>query len=308
MEIYDFPAYENLAECTVKWYYTCPYYGVETPKCRLKHCGKNAYIRHQLWLPRGHESWFQAKAFDNSVYNNPPPKLLSKEEIFWLVNPINNGWGKSNNKNSKIQYNYDLVWWKKKSIFYHLKYLKHLLVQHQLDVMCIKINVCETICGTLLHIHGKSKDRLNRRMNLMEIKIKSIVVPQVKRNSNHTRFPPVCYTLTKQKKKKSKFCLVLKSIKVPTGYSLNIRNLVSKKDYKLQGLKSYDCHVLMQQLLPITVRCLLPKHVKEAIIMLCFFFNSLYAIVIDVTTLDELKKNLLETLYLKNVSPIPFLT
>ena len=47
----------NLTGCTVKWYYACPYYGVETSKCRLKHSGKNVYIKHWLWLPYGHEFW-----------------------------------------------------------------------------------------------------------------------------------------------------------------------------------------------------------------------------------------------------------
>ncbi|XP_042406169.1 uncharacterized protein LOC121996309 [Zingiber officinale] len=37
------------------------------------------------------------------------------------------------------------------------------------------------------------------------------------------------------------------------------------KDLKLVGLKSHDCHTLMQQLLPIAVRGVLPKHVKNAI-------------------------------------------
>ena len=67
---------------------------------------------------------------------------------------------------------------------------------------------------------------------------------------------------------------------------------MSKKDFKLRGFKSHDCHVLMQQLLPIVVRCVRPKHVKEASIGFCFFFNSLCTTVIDVTTLDELEKNL----------------
>ena len=38
--INDFSAYENLAGCTVKGYNTCPYCGVDTTKCRLKHSGK----------------------------------------------------------------------------------------------------------------------------------------------------------------------------------------------------------------------------------------------------------------------------
>ena len=95
-----------------------------------------------------------------------------------------------------------------------------------------------------------------------------------------------CYTLIRDEK--ARFCKVLKSIKVPIGYSSSIRNLVSMKDLKLQGLKSHDYHVLMQQLLSIAIRCVLPKHVKEAMIRLCFFFNLLCSSVVDVSTLEKL--------------------
>jgi len=84
------------------------------------------------------------------------------------------------------------------------------------------------------------------------------------KENNRTFFPLACYTLTKEEKKR--FYKALKSIKVPVGYSSNIKNLVSMKDLKLQGLKFYDCHVLMQQLLPIALRSILPDHYQYAII------------------------------------------
>ena len=121
------------------------------------------------------------------------------------------------------------------------------------------------------------------------------MAPDVKEN-NRTFLPPACYTLTKEEKKR--FCEVLKSIKVPVGYSSNIQNLVSMKDLKLQGLKSYDCHVLMQQLLPIALRSILPDHVKYAIIRLCFFFNFLCATVVDGTKLDQMEEDIALTLCL----------
>ena len=111
------------------------------------------------------------KPFKNSVCDDPPPKLLNGDEIFWLVESINNRWRKSNSKKRKSQNNDDLVWWKKKSIFYNLEYWKYLLVQHQLDIMHIEKNVCESIYNTLLHILGKFKDWLKSRMDLMEMKI-----------------------------------------------------------------------------------------------------------------------------------------
>lgn len=42
------------------------------------------------------------------------------------------------------------------------------------------------------------------------------------------------------------YCKALKSINAPDGYYSSIKNVVSMKDFKLEGLNSHDCHVLMQ--------------------------------------------------------------
>ena len=59
------------------------------------------------------------------------------------------------------------------------------------------------------------------------------------------------------------------------------------KDLKLVGLKSHDCHVLMQQLLAIAIQDILPKKVRHAITRLCFFFNAICSKVIDPIKLDK---------------------
>ncbi|XP_024046507.1 uncharacterized protein LOC112100875 [Citrus clementina] len=298
--INDFPAYGNLAGCTVKGYYACPYCGEDMPKCRLKHSKKIAYIGHRRWLPHDHPFRTQKKPFNNKHEREPPPKPLNSEAIFRKVESIENKWGKVKDKKRKKRGEKkddddDRVWWKKKSIFFKLEYWKYLLIRHQLDVMHIEKNVCESIYGTLLNIPGKTKDGIKSRWDLKVLKIRQKLAPDVKEN-NRTFLPPACYTLTKEEKKR--FCEVLKSIKVPVGYSSNIQNLVSMKDLKLQGLKSHDCHVLMQQLLPIALRSILPDHVKYAIIRLCFFFNSLCATVVDVTKLDQMEEDIALTLCL----------
>jgi len=72
-------------------------------------------------------------------------------------------------------------------------------------------------------------------------------------------------------------------------YSSNIKSLVSINDMKLVGLKSHDCHVLMQQLLPVAIRGILPDKVWDAITRLCFVFNAICSKVIDPRRLDELE-------------------
>ena len=78
-------------------------------------------------------------------------------------------------------------------------------------------------------------------------------------------------------------------VKVPQGCYSNIKSLVQLKDLKLVGLKSHDCHVLMQQLLSMAIRDILPNKVRLAITRLCFFFNAICSKVFDLVKLDELE-------------------
>ncbi|KAA0064274.1 transposase [Cucumis melo var. makuwa] len=149
------------------------------------------------------------------------------------------------------------------------------------------------IC-TLLDIPGKTKDGLNVRRDLADLKIRPELTPI---NGEKKIFiPPACYTLTKKEKR-----FLLKSLsemKVPRGYSSNVTNLMSIEDSKLIGLKSHDCHVLLQQLLPVAIRSVLPKHVRYAITRLCLFFNSICNKVIDVTQVEKLQEDIVITLCL----------
>ena len=101
-----------------------------------------------------------------------------------------------------------------------------------------------------------------------------------------TYLPTTCYTLLK--KERTTFCQCLQGVKVPQGYSLNVSKLVSMQELKLVGLKSHDCHVLIQQLLPVAIRDILPKNVRFSITRLCSFFNFICKKFIDPQNLEEL--------------------
>ncbi|BBN69969.1 hypothetical protein Prudu_1303S000100, partial [Prunus dulcis] len=142
--------------------------------------------------------------------------------------------------------NGDRVCWKKKSIFFDLEYWKYLPVRHALDVMHIEKNVCDSIIGTLLEIPGKNKDGIAARLDLLNMGVKTDLQPQY--GGRRTRLPPGPWNLSRAEKRE-----------VPEGYSSNIKNLVSLQDSRLLGLKSHDCHTLMQQLLPVAIRSVLEK-------------------------------------------------
>jgi len=134
----------------------------------------------------------------------------------------------------------------------------------------------------LLHIKGKTKDGINARKDLVKMGVWFELQPQP--HGKRTYLPPACHTL-----KRSVSVGVCKELKVSQGYSSNIKSPVSMKDLKLIGLKSHNCHVLMQDLLPVAIRGILPKSVRQVITRLCLFFNAICRKVIDPTRLDELE-------------------
>ena len=101
--------------------------------------------------------------------------------------------------------------------------------------------------------------------------------------------PPTCYT--KSSKEKGLLLGVLKVMKVPDSYSSNISRCVKLKKRKLIGLKTHDCHFLMQDLLPIAIRGSLSKNVSQVIIDLHHYFQEICLKVLNVSHLEELEKN-----------------
>ena len=115
--------------------------------------------------------------------------------------------------------------------------------------MHVEKNVCDSLIGTLLNINGKTKDDLNARSDLIEMNIRDELTPI--EMGKRTYLPPACYTMSKDEK--NSFCQCLKGVKVPQGHSSNVKSQVSMQDLKLIGLKSHDCHILMQQLFPVAI-------------------------------------------------------
>jgi len=78
------------------------------------------------------------------------------------------------------------------------------------------------------------------------------------------------------------------------------------KDPKLKGLKSHDCHVLMEHLLPVGICSILPKKVTVTITKLCFFSKAICSEVIDPRKLPTLQKEIIETLCELEMYFLPF--
>ncbi|XP_020204470.1 uncharacterized protein LOC109789845 [Cajanus cajan] len=277
--INDFPAYGNLSGYSVKGHYACPICEENTSYTQLKHGQKTAYTRHRKFLVRSHPYRRLKKAFNGCQEDEIASTPRNGEEVYQRVKNINIVFGKTQKKSTERNI------WKKRSIFFNLPYWCKLDVRHCIDVMHVEKNVCDSLIGTLLNIKGKTKDGVKAPQDLVDMGIRSELHPHS--IGRRTYLPPACHTLSKKEKKS--FCECLRSVKVPQGYSSNVKSLVSIQDLKLIGLKSHNCHVLMQQLFPVGIRNILPSSVRVAITRLCLFFNAICNKVIDPVKLDELE-------------------
>jgi hypothetical protein len=143
--------------------------------------------------------------------------------------------GKKSTKNEKAPKNPPF---EKQSVFFrYLSYWKEFEIGHAIDAMHVKKGVFESTIGLLLDITGKTKDGLNARKDLQALGIREKLHPQKKPNGK-VYLPLASYILTNEGKRA--ICKCLHGIRVPTGFSTNIKNLVSMLSYNVVVVVS--CH------------------------------------------------------------------
>jgi hypothetical protein len=148
-------------------------------------------------------------------------------------------------------------------------------------------NLCVNLLGFLGVYGKKSKDTKEAREDQQRLKDPEDRHPE--------RFEGrASYALTKEEK--DIFFECLNSIKVPSGFSSNIKGIINMAEKKFQNLKSHDCHVIMTQLLPVALRGLLPKNVRLAIVKLCAFLNAISQKVINPEDLPRLQNDVVQCL------------
>jgi hypothetical protein len=197
--------------------------------------------------------------------------------------------------------------WKKKSIFFRLPYWKDNLLRHNLDVMHVEKNVMDNILGTMLDIKGKTKDNAQARQDLQEMGLRPKLHPYIG-DDGKTYLLPACHTMSNDDK--IAFLEVLQDVRVPDGYASNISRCVRLNDRTMSGLKSHDCHVLMQQLLPIALRgSKLPSNVVKVLVDMSTFFRGIYETTLTPEALDRLQDHICITLcHMEQIFPPSFFT
>ncbi|KAK3212193.1 hypothetical protein Dsin_016899 [Dipteronia sinensis] len=154
--------------------------------------------------------------------------------------------------------------------------------------MHIEKNVCDSVLGTLMNIDGKTKDTYKTRLDLKEMGIQRELHPICV--NGQTKLPSACYSLSSTEKRG--LCQFLHSMKLPDGMASNISRCVNTRDCKISGLKSHDCHIILQRLLPVALRGYLRRDIREIIIELCVFFKELTSKTLKVDVLERLNKDI----------------
>ncbi|CAN0918292.1 hypothetical protein LINGRAHAP2_LOCUS30786 [Linum grandiflorum] len=298
--INDFPAYGMLSGWGTKGEFGCPCCGIHTWSKWLLKGGKYCFMGHRRLLASNHQFRRDKRKFDGREEYRLAPNRTSGTDVLDLLNSDSSTIvldGKVIEINNAC---------KRKSIFFCLPYWEYNLVRHNLDVMHIEKNVCDNILNTILDIDGKSKDNLKARLDLQEMGIRSDLHP-IEVSNGRFLMPFACYTMSQAEK--DQLLDVLQKVEVPDNYSSNISSCVNMKTRKLVGLKSHDCHVLLHDLLPVALRGCLPDKVIKAIIDLSTYFREIGSKVLKVSRLEELEKQIGETLScLEMIFPPSFFT
>ena len=101
--------------------------------------------------------------------------------------------------------------------------------------------------------------------------------------------PKAKYSLTSDE---AKFvCKWVKELKMPDGYASNLSRCADVNRGAMHGMKSHDCHVFMQNLLPIAFRSL-PDEVWKPLTEISQFFKDLCCNSLKLNDLARMEENI----------------
>ncbi|KAM6565737.1 hypothetical protein CsatA_024865 [Cannabis sativa] len=286
--INDFPARSSLSGWSGQGYKACPTCNEDTSSIRV--IGKTSYVGHRRFLPSNHR-FRRDTNFDGEIERRHPPRRFTCEEILEQVNKLvpqvpgkHDQFGGVKRRRVAEDQN-----WRKKSIFYELEYWWSNTLKHNIDVMHVEKNVCDSLLGTILD-NEKSKDTTNARHDLKKLGIREWMWIYEDDNGKLMK-PHAPYVLKADEK--LKFCQFIKDVKFPGGFCSNLKKKVNNDLSNVLGLKSHDCHVIIQRLLAIGVRKFLPKDVSTTIAELCNFFRQVCSRTINFKDMEEAQKDLI---------------
>jgi hypothetical protein len=218
--INDFPARSSLSGWSGQGYKACPNCNEDTPSTRVTN--KVVYPGHRRFLA-ANDPLRRSLQFNGQEERRPPPRKFSSEQIQAQLCCLlarlpgkHPDFGGRKVAREPFELN-----WSKKSIFFELEYWSSLQLKHNLDVMHIEKNVCDSVLGTLLQ-NEKTKDTPNARQDLENLGIRKNQWLQ-KVNGKHMK-PPAPFSL--QGPDRKFFCQFIRDVRLPDGFGSNISKRV----------------------------------------------------------------------------------
>jgi hypothetical protein len=274
----------------------------------LKHCKKTVFLSHRRFLVDGHPYRTDGASFNGKDELRDPPAKITGQEISEMTATLHTEYGKlkkhkkpprrKKRSAAELEENEDIYihsveeTFKKRSVFFQLEYWPTLLVRHNLDIMHVQQNVFEKIVNTILDVDQRSKDNLNARLDLQDMNIRTALHADM--TAAKPIIPRAVYQMLPQGK--NIFCTVIKYATFPDGYASNLYHKVNLEDKRLTGLKSHDCHIIMQDLMPLALCRSLPRSVAMPLIRFCKYFKVLYGKVIDADEMEHWEAEIAEIL------------
>jgi hypothetical protein len=176
--------------------------------------------------------------------------------------------------------------WKTRSVFWDLPYWPILGMPHSLDQMHITKNVLESLLGTLMNMTKKTKDGPKARSDLKFLGIRKDLHGGPPKSSKETEMedrgknvnkkqeyycPSSCFTFSQ--KETDQFFKCLDGIKVSSGYCGKISRYLDTKKKRFSGMKSHELSCDDDTDIPVGLRRIMDKHVRDTLIGLCNFFD-----------------------------------
>jgi len=153
--------------------------------------------------------------------------------------------------------------------------------------MHVEKNVFDNVIHTVMD-SDRTKDNHKARLDLAEF-CRRPDLNLVPLGEGRWAKPKGSYVLTLEQRQN--VCKWLQDLRMPDGHASNLSRCVNVAQGKLHGMKSHDCHIFMECLLPVALREL-SDHVWKPLTELSQYFRDLCSPTLTVENLHVMEQNI----------------
>jgi hypothetical protein len=175
--------------------------------------------------------------------------------------------------------------WTHKSCLWELPYAKTLILPHNIDLMHQERNIAESTISMCFDVTSFSKANVNGRKDLATLCNHPLLESKINAKGNLKR-PRVPYCLKPAERKE--ILRWLKKLKFS-----NIKRAVNVNTGKLNGLKSYDYHIIIERLMPVMFCGYFNADLWKIFTELSYFYRQICAKKVSKAMMQKLEKEIM---------------